>query len=102
VRIQAENPLAEPVGRAILDDPDGRVAVFRGERERTLLKGASHACPLGFRNPSREDQRLRTPADAALQGADQHLAVPRWRHIRGTDLRLSRAPHPKSPRRTSE
>ena len=72
--------------------PTFEVPVLHRPREVTVLERRPHRGILAGRHTALEDERLRAPAHAGVQGADAHLARARRRQLQRLDL-ARRGPH---------
>ena len=98
VWMQHEHMAAAKIWRSCFVDADGGVAVFHRRWELTRLKGRAHPLTFGGRDTAVEDQRLGTPADAAVLRANQDLVVPRRQDRLLADLAAAWRGNPESAR----
>jgi hypothetical protein len=68
--MEAKYSASKIARRSILDDADGRIAVFDGYGELALLEGAAHPLPFALRHVAMEDEAFAASADRADERSD--------------------------------
>ncbi len=99
MRVEAEDKLADPLGRPIFHPPDHRVAVFYWKRELPFLEGAAHPSPFALRHQPAEDQRLRAAAEPTIDRPHQQRVRVGRSDLHWAKLRRAWAGDPECLRR---